>query len=113
MTVAGHVTDLLGQPGAFARPNELQTGDLIVVHDLVNGRDIEYRVTAVETYTPRQSADPLIIEQVHGSGPTPFGGAYLILITCASEFVDGSFVNRLVVYAEQVLVEPVGLCKPQ
>jgi LPXTG-site transpeptidase (sortase) family protein len=113
MTVAGHVTDLLGQPGAFARLNDLRAGDLVVVHDLVNGRDIEYIVTTIEIYTPQQSADPLIIEQVHGSGPTPFGRAYLTLITCAGEFVDGSFVNRLVVYAEQVVTEPVGLYKPQ
>ena len=113
MTVAGHVTDLLGQPGAFARLNNLRTGDLVVVHDLVNGRDIEYIVTKVEIYAPRQLADPLIIEQVHGSGPTPFGPAYLTLITCAGEFVDGSFVNRLVVYAEKVVTEPVGLYKPQ
>jgi hypothetical protein len=113
MTIAGHVTDLLGQPGAFARLNDLRTGDLIVVHDLVNGRDIQYIVTHSETYTPRQSADPLIIEQVHGSGPTPFGRAYLTLITCAGEFIDGSFVNRLVVYAEQVVTEPVGLYQPQ
>jgi LPXTG-site transpeptidase (sortase) family protein len=113
MTVAGHVTDLLGQPGAFARLDNLRTGDLIVVHDLVNGRDIEYIVTNVETYTPQQLADPLILEQIHGAAPTPFGRAYLTMITCAGEYVDGSFVNRLVVYAEKVVVEPVGLYKPQ
>jgi hypothetical protein len=113
MTVAGHVTDLLGQPGAFAHLNHLRPGDVIIVHDQANGRDIQYMVTNIETYTPRQSVDPLVIEQVYGSGPISSDRSYLTLITCAGAFVDGSFVDRLVVYARQMNVKPAGLYEPQ
>jgi hypothetical protein len=112
-TIAGHVTDLLGQPGAFAHLKDLRPGDPIIVYDQESGRDIEYIVTKMETYSARQSADPLIIEQVYGDGSISFGRSYLTLITCAGAFVNGSFVDRLVVYAEQMIVKNEGLYKPQ
>ena len=112
-TIAGHVTDLLGQPGAFAYLHDLRPGDPIIVYDQENGRDIEYIVTKIETYTALQSADPLIIEQVHGDGSISFGRSYLTLITCTGAFVNGSFIDRLVVYAEQMIVKTGDLYEPQ
>ena len=105
-TLAGHVTDLLGQPGAFARLKDLRPGDLIVVHDTQSGLDVHFMVTRMGTYSAEQSADPSLLEQVYGNGqgqPSSNGRAYLTLITCTGEYVDGSFVDRLVVYAQQVV----------
>jgi LPXTG-site transpeptidase (sortase) family protein len=104
MTVAGHVTDLLGQPGAFAHIGQLQSGDVIVVYNQVLRRGVEYIVTDTQTYSPAQSADPAVIAKVYGHGPLVVGRSTLTLITCTGTFVDGSFVDRLVVYAQMAII---------
>ncbi|MBP7964067.1 MAG: sortase [Caldilineaceae bacterium] len=106
-TLAGHVDDLVGRPALFARLGDLRVGDLIVVHDARTGQDARFIVEKSETYSTRQAADPAILAQIYGHGPAsgqepqpaPDGLAHLTLITCAGDFVDGTFDLRLVVYA--------------
>lgn len=106
-TLAGHVDDLVGRPALFAHLGDLRVGDLIVVHDARTGQDARFIVEKSETYSTRQAADPAILAQIYGHGPAsgqgpqpaPDGLAHLTLITCAGDFVDGTFDLRLVVYA--------------
>jgi sortase (surface protein transpeptidase) len=106
-TIAGHVDDVLGRPAAFARLRELRPGDLIVVHDTRSGLDVRFTVVKTATYSAQQAADPAVLAQVYGSGPVSGKGplpaadglAHLTLITCAGGFVNGSYDQRLIVYA--------------
>ena len=108
-TAAGHVDDVLGRPAVFARLKDLRPGDLIVVHDLRSGLDVHFAVVNTETYSLQQSADPAVLAQVYGDGPlsgsgpqpAPDGRSHLTLITCAGDFVDGSYDHHLVVYADR------------
>ncbi len=106
-TFAGHVDDSLGRPAVFARLSELQTGDLILVHDTRSGLDVHFTVVKTATYSARQAVDPAVLAQIFGEGPmagkapqpAPDGRAHLTLITCAGGFVNGAYDRRLVVYA--------------
>jgi len=106
-TLAGHVDDALGRPAVFAHLRNLRAGDLIVVHDTRSGLDVRFTVVKTATYSVRQADDPSVLAQIYGSGPVsgrgpqpaPDGLAHLTLITCAGEYVNGSFDRRLVVYA--------------
>jgi sortase family protein len=106
-TMAGHVTDAMGHPSIFGRLNELHSGDEIIMRDTRNGQLLHFAVVASESYTAQQSADPAILARVYGSGPLSGRGAqpdedgrsHLALITCAGDYVDGSYDHRLVVYA--------------
>jgi sortase (surface protein transpeptidase) len=108
-TTSGHVNDVLGRPAVFARLMELRPGDPILVHDTRSGLDVHFTVAKMETYSLQQSGDPSILTQVYGSGPAsggrpqpaPDGRSHLTLITCAGDFVNGSYDHRLVVYAER------------
>jgi hypothetical protein len=111
-TIAGHVDDVLGRPAIFARLKDLRLGDLIVVHDLKTDVDVEFRVTAIVTYTLKQTLDHAVLSQMYGSGPadgqgpqpSPDGLAHLTLATCAGHWVNGwgTFDQRLAVYAVSV-----------
>ena len=106
-TFAGHVDDSLGRPAVFARLKELQTGDLIFVHDTRSGHDVTFTVVKSATYSARQAADPAVLAEIYGEGPVSGRGAqpaadgraHLTLITCAGGFVNGAYDRRLVVYA--------------
>lgn len=106
-TLAGHVNDLLGRPAVFARLRNLQTGDLIIIHDTRSGLDVHFTVAKITTYSIQEVADPSILAQIYGNGPVsgkgpqpaPDGLAHLTLITCTGGFVNGSYDHRLIVYA--------------
>lgn len=96
-TLAGHVTDLIGQPGVFANLDDLQIGDLIVVQDKRTGLSVPFIVTETETYTRQEAADPAVNARIFGSISDV--ESHLTLITCTGAWVDGSFDRHLVVYA--------------
>ena len=106
-TFAGHFDDDLGRPAVFAYLGNLRTGDLILVHDGRSGVNVPFTVTETETYTDQQAADPAVEARIFGlqssSGtetrPVSDQLAHLTLITCAGAWIDGSFNQRLVVYA--------------
>lgn len=106
-TLAGHVDDALGRPAVFAHLRELRPGDLIVIHDTRSDLDMRFTVVKTATYSARQAADPAVLAQVYGNGPVSGKGplpaadglAHLTLITCAGGFVNGSYDQRLIVYA--------------
>jgi hypothetical protein len=108
-TFAGHVDGLRGRPAVFARIDELQPGDPLIVHDTRSGLDVLFLVTETKIYTVQQAAEPSVLTQVYGPGPVAGTGpqpatdglAHLTLITCAGDFVAGSYDHRLVVYATQ------------
>lgn len=106
-TMAGHVSDQLGQPAIFAQLENLQPGDLIIVHLKHTAIDIQFIVSEVETYSIQESSDPAVLVRVFGAGPVagtgpqpaPDGLSHLTLITCTGEFINGRFDQRIVVYA--------------
>jgi hypothetical protein len=106
-TLAGHVNDPLGRPALFARLDALRTGDPILIHDTRSGLEIHFTVVKREIYSARQADDPEILAQIYGSGPVSGQGplpasdglAHLTLITCSGSYVNGSFDQRLVIYA--------------
>jgi hypothetical protein len=107
--IAGHVDDPLGRPGVFARLDQLDVGDPVVVHDTRNGLDVRFTVTEVATYTLDEASDPAVLAHIYGDGPvagvaaqpSADGGAHLTLITCAGTFRNGTHDHRLVVYASR------------
>jgi len=112
-TIAGHLDDVLGRPAVFARLKELQAHDLIIVHDTRSGLDARFTVTETDTYSGRQASEPTVLARVYGPGPVagigpqpaPGGRSYLTLITCAGDYVGGSYDHRLVVYAQRNAVD--------
>jgi hypothetical protein len=105
--LAGHVNNQLDQPGAFARLDELQPGDAVIVHDSRDGSAVTFTVTTSHSYTLAEAAEPAVLREIYGSGPvdatwpTPSddGRAHLTLVTCAGTYVDGTHDHRLVVHA--------------
>ena len=75
---------------------------------------MRFLVIKIETYSVQQAADPSVLVQIYGSGPLSGKGpqpaadglSHLTLITCAGDFVHGSYDHRLVVYSERVQVQP-------
>lgn len=108
-TIAGHVDDVLGRPGVFARLKDLRPGDPILVRDTRTGLDVDFVVTETATYTVRQTSDPAVLAQIYGPGPVAGQGpqpshdglSHLTLITCSGNWVTGSgtYDHRLAVYA--------------
>lgn len=105
-TIAGHVNDPLGRPEIFARLEDLQPGDLIIVRYTSPNIDIHFRVDQVKVYSTQESSDPEILTQIFGAGPvagtepqpSSDGLSHLTLITCAGDIVDGRFDRHTVVY---------------
>jgi hypothetical protein len=108
-TIAGHVDDPLGRPEIFAKLQDLQPGDLIIVRYTRSNIDISFSVDQVKVYTLEESSDPAVLAQIYGSGPVSGDGpqpsldglSHLTLITCAGNIVNGQFDHHVVVYATQ------------
>jgi hypothetical protein len=106
-TVAGHVNDPLGNPEIFAHLQDLKPGDLIIIRAKSAAIDIRFKVDQVKLYSVAESSDPAVLTQIFGAGPVagqkpqpaPDGLAYLTLITCAGNIVNGEFDHHTVVYA--------------
>lgn len=106
-TIAGHVNDPLGRPEIFAHLEDLQPGDLIIIHLNNTALEIRFVVDQSTVYSTKESMDPSVLTQIYGAGPvagmgpqpSPDGLAHLTLITCAGYIVDGEFDHHTVVYA--------------
>jgi hypothetical protein len=106
-TIAGHVNDPLGRPEIFANLQDLQPGDLIIIHYTEINIDIAFTVDQVKVYTIQESSDPKVLAQIYGTGPVDGKGpqpaldglSHLTLITCAGNIVNGQFDHHVVVYA--------------
>ena len=62
-TIAGHVNDPLGRPEIFANLEDLQPGDLIIVHLKNTTMDIRFTVDQIEVYTSVLIAPGLVINE--------------------------------------------------
>jgi hypothetical protein len=106
-TIAGHVNDPLGRPEIFASLQDLQPGDLIIIHYTLLNIDIAFNVDQVKVYSLEESSDPAVLAQIYGTGPVsgtapqpaPDGLSHLTLITCAGNIINGQFDHHVVVYA--------------
>jgi len=96
--LAGHVDDTTG-PKVFFRLRELKAGDQVTV-TRSDGRDVLFRVDAVEQY-PK---DAFPTNAVYGPAP----GSSLRLITCGGTFdaAARSYRDNIVVYASEVAAAP-------
>lgn len=109
-TIAGHITDPLGKPGAFRYLQDLPVGAVIIIHDNRSSIDIRFRIDDVQTITLEESTDPAMLTLVFGAGPIAGTGpqpsldglAHLTLITCATNFITGNFDNRTLVFATRI-----------
>ena len=108
-TIAGHVDDTLGRPALFAHIWDIHPGDPVVIHDTQSGLDIRFTVREVATYSVQQASQPAVLAAIYGAGPVagtgpqpaPDGLAHLTLVTCAGDFVHGSYDHRVVVDAQR------------
>jgi sortase (surface protein transpeptidase) len=108
-TIAGHVNDPLGRSEIFANLQDLQPGDLIIIHYTESNIDIAFTVDQVKVYSLQESSDPAVLAQIYGTGPVSGtapqpaldGLSHLTLITCAGYIVNGQFDHHVVVYATQ------------
>jgi hypothetical protein len=106
-TIAGHVNDPLGRPEIFANLQDLQPGDLIIIHYTRSDIDVAFTVDQVKDYSLQESSDPEVLTQIYGAGPVNGtapqpsidGLSHLTLITCAGNIVNGQFDHHVVVYA--------------
>ncbi len=106
-TLAGHVNDPLGDPEIFADLEDLDPGDLILVHYTTSNIDIRFMVDQIKVYSVQESSDPAVATQIFGAGPVAGTGpqpatdglSHLTLITCAGNIVNGQFDHHTVVYA--------------
>jgi len=106
-TFAGHVNDPLGRPEIFAHLQDLQPGDLIIVHLKYTTIDIRFIVDQIKVYSIQESSDPAVLAQIFGAGPVSGTGpqpaldglSHLTLITCTGYIVNGEFDHHTVVYA--------------
>jgi sortase (surface protein transpeptidase) len=106
-TIAAHVNDLVGRPEIFAFLKRLKPGDVIIIHPLDSTGDIRFIVDQVMNYSIKEATTPAVLSQIFGSGPvsgigpqpSPDGLSHLTLITCAGNYIDGSFDHHTIVYA--------------
>ena len=106
-TIAGHVNDPLGRDEIFAHLQDLQPGDLIIIHYTKPNINFTFSVDQVEVYSLQESSDPAVLAQIYGTGPVSGtapqpsvdGLSHLTLITCAGNIVNGQFDHHVVVYA--------------
>jgi hypothetical protein len=109
-TIAGHITDPLGKPGAFRYIQELPVGALIIIHDTRTSTDMRFIIDDVKTITPEEATDPALLKLIYGAGPIAGTGpqpsldglAHLTLITCASNLITGNFDDRTVIFATRI-----------
>lgn len=106
-TITGHVNDPLGRPEIFANLQDLQPGDVIVVHYSLLNIDIRFIVDEIKVYSIQESSDPEVLKKIYGAGPIAGtgpqpsldGSSHLTLITCAGNIVNGEFDHHTVVFA--------------
>jgi sortase (surface protein transpeptidase) len=106
-TIAGHVNDPLGRFEIFARLEDLDPGDLIIVRYTELDIDIRFKVDQVKVYSVQESSKPEVLSQIYGEGPVSGtgpqpsidGSSRLTLITCAGNIVNGQFDHHIVVFA--------------
>lgn len=105
-TITAHVNDPLGRHEIFAKLEDLEPGDLVIVHYTSLKIDIRFIVDEVKVYSTQESSDPEVLAKIFGTGPisgtgpqpSPDGSAHLTLITCAGNIVNGEFDHHTVVY---------------
>ncbi|HCQ31452.1 TPA: hypothetical protein DIU27_03675 [Candidatus Collierbacteria bacterium] len=92
--ISGHLNQENGDPGVFAKLNQLKEGDYIFL-EKGDGEAVAYVIGNIRTY------DPGYAEEVFASGD----GGRLSLITCDGTWDKkaGSYSKRLVVTAQMVL----------
>lgn len=106
-TIAGHVNDPLGRDEIFAHLQDLQPGDLVIIHYTKLNIEITFTVDQVEVYSLQESSDTDVLSKIYGTGPVSGkapqpsldGLSHLTLITCAGNIVNGQFDHHVVVYA--------------
>ena len=92
VVLSGHVELSDGRQGIFANLHELQIGDRVIITQ--NGNDYHYDIISVD------SVDPTDLTPIY-----PSTDNRLTLITCgAYDFISDTYLERIVVVAEQVLV---------
>jgi hypothetical protein len=105
-TITGHVNDSRSRPEIFANLQDLQPGDLVIVHYSTANIVIIFIVDEIMVYSTQESSDPLILSRIFGTEPI-FGTdskpsyddtSHLTLITCAGNMVNGEFDHHTVVY---------------
>lgn len=110
--IAGHVDDSLGRVDPFYQLRNLKVGDQIMVQDTrPNGPTIYFKVFETTQYTEKEASTPENLARIYGDGPangrgpqpSRDGQSYLTLLTCAGDFVNGSFDHRMVVFAVRYL----------
>jgi len=105
--IAGHVTDVLSNPEIFANLEDLNPGDVIIVHVKDPSQDIRFIVDQIKVYSVKDSSKPAVLTKIFGIGPiegtgpqpAPDGLSHLTLITCSGRFANGQFNQRTVVFA--------------
>ena len=105
-TITGHVNDPLGRSEIFANLEDLQPGDLVIVHYSSLKIDIRFIVDEIKVYSIQESSDPEVLAKIFGSGPVKGTGpqpssdgySHLTLITCAGNIVNGEFDHHTVVF---------------
>ncbi len=105
--IAGHVTDVLSNPEIFANLEDLNPGDVIIVHVKNPSQDIRFIVDQIKVYSIQDSSTPAVLTKIFGIGPiegtspqpAPDGLSHLTLITCAGSYANGQFDQRTVVFA--------------
>lgn len=104
MTIAGHLDDILGRPGAFWTLHKLQTGAVVEITRRSDGVTVRYRITEVDSYTNSQANSPAVLHRVYGSagGGTDDGVARISLVTCTGRYVNGEYNHRFVAYGELI-----------
>lgn len=89
VVIAGHVDSYTG-PAVFAHLKNLRAGDRITL-TLSGGSRVVYRVTSVVAY----AKDKFPTQSVYGPRPD----SELRLITCGGDFVQGHYVDNVIVFA--------------
>jgi hypothetical protein len=109
-TLAGHLDDNLGRPGAFWNIRKLHAGQIIEVVDQRTNTTISFRIAETDVYNNATVNSAAVLERIFGAdaaagrppGTTPDAVARLVLITCTGTFTRGEYDHRYVAYAERV-----------
>ena len=93
IVLSGHVELADGRQGIFANLNEMQVGDRVIITQ--DGRDYHYDVSSISNH------DPTDLTPIYPSDVN-----MVTLITCGTyDFISDSYLERVVVVAQEVMVE--------
>lgn len=99
-TIAGHVDDVLGRPGAFWNVRDLKVGDVVEIDDSRDGARARYRITDAGVYSYAQANSPDLLMRLYGEAA--YNGdpsernlasdsmSRISIITCTGVFHRGS-----------------------